>query len=139
MQSTNIGVPVQPQPQVQATIPVQPAQYSTENQMMAATANQEQLHKIETVLDNESFQILQQVSSIHAQSIVAMGIKLFAKTNLYKEFMLKEDYKTLDNTTEDLVEETNVQSAAVVGPKTTSSSTPSATAAGSTAAGFTAW
>ena len=135
MEPTILGTTVQPQPQQQA-----PAQYSSEAQMNA-NAGQEQLHKIETVLDNDAYQILQQASSVHAQSIVALGIKLFAKTNLYKEFMLKEDYKTLEVGTEDIVEETSVQVATTAPTQmaTTSKTTPSAATSSPSAGGFTSW
>ena len=131
MQSTNIGIPIQPQP-------AQTPQYSSESQM-TSTAGQEQLHKIETILDNEAYQILQQASSVHAQSIVAMGIKLFAKTNLYKEFMLKEDYKTLEVSTEDLVEDVSVQTPTPPTQTSTKASTPSGAASSAPTSGFASW
>lgn len=148
MQSTNLGSMGQGfPPPVMAQVPQQPTQpttpqptYSSES-TMNTTASQENLHKVETILDSESFQILQKVSSIHAQTIVALGIKLFAKTNLYKEFMVKDEHKTLDIATEDIVEETSVAvetSSPVVASSSVSKPT-TATPSGQTPGGFTAW
>ena len=97
----------QPQAPYQAPVSQAPQQpqansFSSEPRMNSS-AGVEELTKVAVVLDKESIKILQEASGVHAESIVNLGIKLFAKTNIYKEFMLKPDFHQVDNSSEDIV------------------------------------
>ncbi|RLA81354.1 MAG: hypothetical protein DRG78_09310 [Epsilonproteobacteria bacterium] len=117
-------------------------QYSSEP-TMNANASDEQLTQVTVVLDKESLKIIKEASTVHAESIVNLGIKLFAKTNIYKEFMLKSDFKSLEQNTEDIVSLTDISAATSTAATSTSptahgapvSTTISAPAAG----GFSSW
>ena len=108
------------------TAPTQtaPAAYSNEAQMQPQVPNG--IVTVTVNLDAESYKILQEASAVHSESIVNFGIKLFAKTNAYKEFMLKPEYKQSDTSTSDLSSDVDVSGA--VNQVNTSSTTPSATA-----------
>jgi hypothetical protein len=127
---------VAPQPQQ----PQQPQQYSNEA-AMTTTAGNETATQITLSLDNEAFKILTEASGLHAESIVNLGIKLFAKTNIYKEFMLKPDFKTLTPETEDLITAVDISVSPAAEPvqssttKSASTTAPAAPAAG----GFASW
>ena len=97
----------QPQQQQQQQQPQQPQNNYSNEQSMNVDSNEEGF-KITVVLDKEAMGILQQTSAIHQESLINLGIKLFAKTNIYKEFLLRPDFKVMDNETDDLVEMTSV-------------------------------
>ena len=102
----------QPQPQPQ------PNNFSSEPKMTQATGKEE-VKQVGVNLDAESIKIIGEAGAIFGETIVNMGIRLFAKTNVYKEFMLKVDHKVQDTKTEDLetltsvVDSTSVAAAAV--------------------------
>lgn len=109
----------QPQAPYQAPVSQAPQQpqsnsFSSEPKMNQNAGNEE-LTKVAVVLDKESIKILQEASGVHAESIVNLGIKLFARTNIYKEFMLKPDYQIIDKTTEDIATLSSVTSTSKTG------------------------
>lgn len=146
MLQVNQQVPSQAQPTQQAPQvnqipePVKSPQYSNETQMQNhAPAG---VITVNVNLDAEAYKILQEASLIHSESIVNFGIKLFAKTNAYKEFMLKNEYKSLDISTEDLSGAVNVTDAVDQvdnTPAPSTDNTSSTPAAPKSAAGFAAW
>lgn len=134
-----------PQPSVnpaytpQEQIKTAPDTFSSEPNMHI-NAGDEKLVKVTVMLDQESLQIIQEASAVHSESIVNLGIKLFAKTNVYKEFMLKESNKPMDVKTEDIASQ--VEAKADVVPTPTSSAPTSSSeipASTGTAGGFTSW
>ena len=129
------STPTQQAPQQQA-----PQQFSSEQQMHTNAGNEE-VHKVEVLLDPESAKILSQVNAIHQASILNLGIKLFAKTNMYKEFMLKEDFKSLEQETENLQEMTDLSAGPSSQPTVSVSGAGAspATATAPAAGGFTSW
>lgn len=131
-------------PQSVAQPPVQPAGTFSSEPEMNITAGDERLTKVTVMLDQEALEIIQNASAVNSEAIVNLGIKLFAKTNVYKEFMVKAGNKPMDLKTEDI--EKQVESVAdVVAPTTTtpgSAGAPAAAVSNQTAGGgggFTAW
>lgn len=94
------------QTQPQQTQPQQPPQqaqaYSSEPSMENHIEVGSQT--VSVTLDPEALKIIQQASQLNGETIINLGIKMFAKTNVYKEFMLKAEFKTLDVVTEDIVD-----------------------------------
>ena len=78
------NIHLQHQQQQQQTHVAQSSTYSSEPTMQT-NASDEVLTKVNVILDKESLKIIQEASNVHAESIVNLGIKLFAKTNIYKE------------------------------------------------------
>ena len=112
----------------------------------AATDNG--MTNVSVILDKESLKIIQEASEVYAHTIVNMGIKLFAKTNAYKEFMKYQDFKDLDTSTEDLAGIVDIAAAASTPQPQTGVQTPNAGNSGSvggptapkaSAGGFTSW
>jgi hypothetical protein len=101
---SQLGQPQAPYQAPVSQVPQQPQSTSFSSEpRMNTNAGNEELVKVAVVLDKESVKILQEASGVHAESIVNLGIKLFAKTNIYKEFMLKPDYMTVDKSSDDIV------------------------------------
>ncbi len=134
------GVYPTPINQVNNVAPVaqQAPVYSNEQQMQ----NQQvvnptaELTKVEVVLDPEAIKILQEASAQFGESIVNLGIKMFAKTDVYKDFMLKEEYKIVQsNGTE--IQNTNDNTMSLSTPVVTpvQNNTPAA----SSGPGFQQW
>lgn len=141
------GYQPQPQPQAAPTQPQPQAQtaYSSEPQMNT-TAGDEVLAKVTVALDKEAMAIIQEASAIHGETIVNLGIKLFAKTNMYKEFMVKQEFKAIKQSTEDIIAMTDVAGAVESVATTTAtpgSMTPNTVATVAAApdpsGGFNAW
>lgn len=129
---------VQPMPHMPQT---QPNDFSSEPSMHT-NAGDETLTNVTVMLDKESLRIIKEASAVHSESIVNLGIKLFAKTNVYKEFMLKPGAVPLDTKTEDLQTLTEaVAGMTDTNVPTTSSAAESAASAASTApsGGFQTW
>jgi len=136
--------PVQPVPA--QNIPVQPAQapapsnFSSEPQMHT-NAGEEGVTQVTVMLDKDSLKIIQDASMVHGESIVNLGIKLFSKTNVYKEFMLKAGTVPLDTSTEDL--QTLSQAVADLGEpslaSTAGTTTESAVISAPSGGGFQQW
>ena len=130
------------QPQAVPTQPQAQTTYSSEPQMNT-TAGDEILSKVTVALDKEAMTIIQEASAIHGETIVNLGIKLFAKTNMYKEFMLKQEFKMIKQDTEDLNNMTNVASVvdtvSTVTPAQTSGTTAGTITVPSQPSGFNAW
>ena len=128
--------PAQPQPQ--------PTLYSSEPKMNT-TAGDEVLSKVTVALDKESMNIVQEASALYGETIVNAGIKLFAKTNMYKEFMVKQEFKAIKQSTEDIITMTDVAGAveAVVATASTAttpgSMTPNTMTPPASSGGFSAW
>ena len=125
-------------------VPQQPAQptspqYSSE-QTMQPGAGDEIGYKVSVTLDKEAMKILEESSLNFQETIVNLGIKLFAKTNVYKEYMLKADFKTLEQETSDLQETVAVDISQPAPQVTTSNSkTATTTAPAQASGGFTSW
>lgn len=71
--------------------------------------------KVTVELDSESFEILQNASDIYSDTIINAGIKLFSKSNMYKELMSfkKEDTKAEENLNESVSIKEAVQEAGI--------------------------
>ncbi len=144
-QPTPVAAPVYQTPQTPHAQPqpVPQTGYSTET-TMTQQAGQEVVQSVTLNLNAESIKILSEASSIYGESIVNFGIKLFSKTNAYKEFMLKADFKSMDQSSEDiqtLADVTAVPDAGSAPAMTNnqpsaSSASPAAPAVGG---GFNAW
>jgi len=140
-----LEVPINSPQYTQPAQPAQPSQpsqnYSSETTMQT-TAGDEVLSKVTVALDKDAMKIITEASAIHGESIVNLGIKLFAKTNMYKEFMLKKEFIPLDTTSDDLISLSDV---AVVDTPLASATTSTATmqapstATANQSSGFTAW
>jgi len=96
------------------------------------------LLQVQMLIDQEAMQILNESSAVHRESIVNLGIKLFSKTNAYKEFMLKDEFKKEDITTENLIDSISLETNNSKGVSTTVSDTVVDTPP-STGAGFASW
>ena len=138
-QTVNAG-PYIPQPQPSVQPMPSPDNFSSEPAMQT-NAGDEKLTQVTVMLDNESLRILQEASAVHSESIVNLGIKLFSKTNVYKEFMMKPGTKLLDTKTEDL--QTLSEAVADVGSVSSSPATTTVTttaqAATISSGGFQTW
>lgn len=128
----------QPQPPQQAQ-PAQQAQqpqqaYSNEQEMVTHAEAGSQT--VTTVLDAEAFKIIQQASQLHGEAIINLGIKMLAKTNMYKEFMLKPEFKTLDVATENIADAVDLSPKIeeAVAQSSSTSSTPEQNQSASSAA-----
>ncbi len=136
--------PSQPAQPLQVEPPVSniAAAFSTEPEMHT-NAGEEGITQVTVMLDKDSLKIIQDASMVHGESIVNLGIKLFSKTNVYKEFMLKAGTVPLDTTTEDL--QTLSQAVADMGKteQLTGSQgkavSPTTTPSAPTAGGFQQW
>jgi len=53
----------------------------------------EGVKKVTLLIDEEALKILEDASPIFSESIVSMGIKLFAKSEAYKNFMMTQEAK----------------------------------------------
>ncbi len=114
--------------------PVQQPQLPVQQPQLPEGATQIQL-----VLDDEAMKIVNETSIVLREAIINMSIKLFAKTNTYKEFMLLSEFR------EELKTEELVTSVDVTNTNTTTinesvepnnvSSTPVVT----TTSGFKSW
>ena len=73
--------------------------YSNEGQMPQGHTQQPQVNsvdgltKVEVVLDSESLQILKDANAQFGESIVNLGIKMMAETEIYKNYMMKAEVK----------------------------------------------
>ncbi len=134
------NMPKQPQHQQ----PAPATSYSSEPQMNS-TAGDEVLSKVTVALDKDAMTIIQEASAIHGETIVNLGIKLFAKTNMYKEFMVKQEFKALNQSTDDLVELTDIAVSDTVSTThatntvASTQKTAGTITAPSTSGGFNAW
>lgn len=97
-------------------------------------------------LDDESLKIIQTSSGVFAEAIINLGIKLVSKTNVYKEFMIKDEFKKATETeTEDI--ETAISVSEVSNTTTSSNTTMSnttnapqpASAPATPSGGFSSW
>ena len=102
----NIQQPMQ-QPSQQPS--QQPPIYSNESDMHSQTGYQvnnqphqqnsldiSELTKVECLLDKDSMKILTDAHAQFSESIINLGIKMFARSDIYKEYMLKEEIKKLN-------------------------------------------
>lgn len=131
----------QPQPPLQpAPQPTQPAPIYSSEPKMHTNAGDEQLMQVTVILDSEALQIINNASAVHGESIVNLGIKLFAKTNIYKEFMMKPGTIPLDTNTEDIVSLTEAAaSMADKDPISRADIAKASTPAPAQAGGFQTW
>ncbi|MFA7127625.1 MAG: hypothetical protein WC136_00475 [Sphaerochaeta sp.] len=82
--------PYQPQQTYQPQQPMQPMH----PQHVAQTQDTNDLQKVAVVLDKHSMRIIKEAGEVFAETIVNLGIKLFSETDTYRNYMLKEEYKT---------------------------------------------
>jgi hypothetical protein len=85
----------------------QPVQYSNEPAMNNQAGVQQnnstilnnptELTRVEMLLDKESIRIIQEASPQFGESIVNLGIKLFSETEVYKQYMQKEELRNISN------------------------------------------
>ena len=133
----NVGNQQAPsQPAVQ-----QPQSTYSSEPAMNTNAGVEGLINVSVILDKESLKIIQEASSVHAESIVNLGIKLFAKTNIYKEFMLKQDFQQLEQSTEDLQSLTDITATPSTSPVPTTAqkAQTTTTSVSGQSSGFASW
>jgi len=76
----------------------QPAQHNTVPMAQNTPLNAEGIQKVEVLLDKESIKILQEAHGQFGEAIVNLGIKMFAETDVYKTYMLREEFKKLITT-----------------------------------------
>ena len=95
-------------PMAQPTPQPQQSSYSTESKMQPMDAPNG-AYRVQLLLDEESIKLLQQVSPVFTDAIINAGIKMMAKTNVFKEYMLKQEHKTKDTSTEDLSTSVSIQ------------------------------
>ena len=118
------GIPAQSAPPPQ---PVQPQQqaYSSESKM--GQPDMTGIHVVQILLDDEAFSLLKQSSPIFTDVIINAGIKLMSKTNLYKEYLIKDEFKQMNTDSEDLNSTTSVNAAPITiqgSQNTAAASTP---------------
>jgi len=91
------------QPNQYSQPPQQPV-YSNEQQMPTGQGiqpnsttplNTEGITKVECILDNNSLKILQESHPEFAESIINLGIKMVAESDIYKSYMIKDEFKKL--------------------------------------------
>lgn len=83
----------QPQQPMQNYQPQQPMQ-QPDPQHVTQTQDTNDLQKVAVVLDKHSMRIIKEAGEVFAETIVNLGIKLFSETDTYRNYMLKEEYKT---------------------------------------------
>lgn len=133
------------EPQQAQQAPQAQTTYSNEGQMPQGHTQQPQVNsvdgltKVEVVLDSESLQILKDANAQFGESIVNLGIKMMAETEIYKNYMMKAEVKKAALPVPQ--EQQNAQGNGTMSLSGTPQSVPAQTAQApqTSAGGFQAW
>jgi len=132
------------QPNNQYNQPPQQPAYSNEQQMPTGQGiqsnplNTEGITKVECILDTNSLKILQEAHPEFAESIINLGIKMVGESDVYKSYMIRDEFKKQDSK-QDKVSNENKTTLSLNDTQTNKIINDSVPAKPTKTAGFAAW